>query len=461
MVVIVPFRGVSYNPKKIDDLSKVVAPPYDVISPQEQHILYQRHPQNVVRLILNKETPKDHPKDNRYTRSAALYQAWQKEGVLVRAPKPQFYFLQEEFSPSILPAGQTVSISGTIVRQGFIGLIRLEEYSAKVVLPHEKTQTKPRADRLALMEACQANFSQIYSLYSDEKGAMGPIYKQVFSSGPPAFDVTDTEGVRRKLWMVSEPGILKRVREIMNPKEIYIADGHHRYETALAYREKQRQKFPKSTGKEAYNFTMMYFAAMEDPGVFILPTHRVLSNLENFEAISFLDQLQRDFMVEAFEFQEGNEKAVRARLLQQLAFRPETERVLGMLLKGLKKYYLLTLKDNRAIKLVEPGIAPSLEALDVNLLHIPILQKRLNIGAQDLAASKKVTYIKDPAAAAAAVQSGDGQIAFFLNPTRTGQVRDVSLAGETMPSKSTFFYPKLLSGLVINPLDPHEEIAVE
>jgi uncharacterized protein (DUF1015 family) len=174
-----------------------------------------------------------------------------------------------------------------------------------------------------------------------------------------------------------------------------------------------------------------------------------------------LDQLQRDFMVEAFEFQEGNHKAVRDRLLQQLAFRPETERVLGMLLKGPQKYYLLTLKDNRAVKLVEPGIAPSLEALDVNLLHIPILKKRLNIGAQDLAASKKVLYVKDPAEAAAAVQSGDGQIAFFLNPTRTYQVRDVSLAGETMPSKSTFFYPKLLSGLVINPLDPHEEIAVE
>jgi uncharacterized protein (DUF1015 family) len=461
MALIVPFRGTSYNPQRINDLSKVVAPPYDVISPQEQDALYQRHPQNVVRLILNKETPQDSPQDNRYTRSAALYSAWQKENILVRAPKPQFYFLQEEFSPSILPAGQTVSTSGTIVRQGFIGLIRLEEYSAKVVLPHEKTQTKPRADRLALMDACQANFSQIYSLYEDKKGAMAPIYQQVFSSGPPSMEAGDDEGVRRKVWMVDDPGILKRVWEIMKPKEIYIADGHHRYETALAYREKQRHEFPNGTGRETYNFTMMYFAAMEDPGVFILPTHRVVSNLEDFEAISFLDQLRPDFMMEAFEFQEGNEKAVRDRLLQQLAFRPEKERVLGMLLKGLKKYYLLTLKNNRAIKRIEPGIAPSLEALDVNLLHIPILQKRLKIGAQDLAASKRVIYFKDPGEAAAAVQSGEGQIAFFLNPTRTYQVRDVSLAGETMPSKSTFFYPKLLSGLVINPLDPHEEIVVE
>ena len=460
MAFIRPFRGVGYNPQKIGDLGKVVAPPYDVISPQEQDALYLRHPQNVVRLILNKETPQDNPQDNRYTRSAALYSAWQKEGILARAPKPQFYFLQEEFSPSILPAGQT-SLSENIIRQGFIGLIRMEDYSAKVVLPHEKTQTKPRADRLALMDACQANFSQIYSLYADEEKAMAPIYKQVFSSGPPAFDVTDSEGIRRKLWMVGDPAVLKQVREIMKPKKIYIADGHHRYETALAYREKQRQKFPKGTGGETYNFTMMYFAAMEDPGVFILPTHRVVNNLEGFKAEAFLDQLRSDFAVEAVDCQPGKEKNLLEQLLKELAARSEKERVLGMAIKGQKTYFLLALKDDKAIDQAEPGIAPSLKALDVNLLHIPILKKRLQIGAQDLAASKKVAYIKDPAVAAAAVQSGEGQIAFFLNPTRTYQVRDVSLAGETMPSKSTFFYPKLLSGLVINPLNPDEEISGE
>ena len=290
---------------------------------------------------------------------------------------------------------------------------------------------------------------------------MAPIYKQVFSSGPPAFDVTDSEGIRRKLWMVGDPAVLKQVREIMKPKKIYIADGHHRYETALAYREKQRQKFPKGTGGETYNFTMMYFAAMEDPGVFILPTHRVVNNLEGFKAEAFLDQLRSDFAVEAFDCQPGKEKNLLEQLLKELAARSEKERVLGMAIKGQKKYFLLALKDDKAIDQAEPGIAPSLKALDVNLLHIPILKKRLHIGAQDLAASKKVTYIKDPAVAAAAVQSGEGQIAFFLNPTRTYQVRDVSLAGETMPSKSTFFYPKLLSGLVINPLNPDEEISGE
>jgi uncharacterized protein (DUF1015 family) len=461
MADIVPFRGISYNPVKIRDLSQVVAPPYDVISPQDLDALYHRDPWNVVRLVLNKETPQDHPQDNRYTRAAAFYAAWQKEEILVRAPQPRFYFLQEEFSSSILPSAQTGSLPEKIRRQGFIGLIRLEEYGAGVVLPHEKTQTKPRADRLALMDACQANFSQIYSLYTDEKGAMAPIYHQVFSAGQPAMDVTASEGVRRKIWMVSDPGILKRVQEIMKPKQIFIADGHHRYETALAYREGQRRKFPKSTDRELFNFTMMYFAAMEDQGVFILPTHRVVNKVAGFESKSFLEALRSDFAVEAFGEPGSDEKSVRERLLRELGSRGEKSRVLGMVLPGEKKYFLLTLKDDRAMDRAEPGISPSLKALDVNLLHILILQKYLGIGAQDLAASRKVVYFKDPGEAAAAVRAGEGEAAFFLNPTRVYQVRDVSLAGETMPSKSTFFYPKLLSGLVINPLPPDEKITGE
>ena len=190
MAVIVPFRGIGYNPQKVSDSRAVVAPPYDVISPEGQDALYRRHPQNVVRLILNKETPEDNPRDNRYTRSAALYRAWLKEGILVRASEPHFYFLQEEFSPSIFSTVPGDLTGQKVVRQGFIGLIRLEEYVAGVVLPHEKTQTKPRADRLALMEACRANFSQIFSLYSDEKGDMLSTYEQVFSSGRPAIDLS-------------------------------------------------------------------------------------------------------------------------------------------------------------------------------------------------------------------------------------------------------------------------------
>ena len=462
MSLIVPFRGISYDPQKIGDLRQVVAPPYDVISPEAQDAFYRRHPQNVVRLILNKETAEDTPRDNRYTRSAASYRAWLAEGILVRARVPNFYFLREEFDLSVRHPMGGASSSRRKVRRGFIGLIRLEEFTAGIVLPHEKTQTKPKADRLALMEACRANFSQIFSLYSDEEGAMIPIYEKAFSLPEgPSCDLTDDDGIRHTLWRVSDPQILSRVTEIMQPKKIFIADGHHRYETALAYRDRQRARSLKETGRETQHFTMMYLAAMEDEGLLILPTHRVVHNLEGFQAFSFMEQLRADFSIESFPFDSKNEGAVRGHFLNKLASRSAKGRTLGMLLQGADQYFLLSLKDDRAFNEAAPMLAPTLKALDVNLLHIPIFQKLLRIGPQELAAGKNVLYLKEPQEAIETVRSGRGQIAFFLNPTKVTQVRDVSLAGETMPSKSTFFYPKLLSGLVINPLQPDEEIILE
>jgi len=461
MALVLPFQGIHYNPAKVGDLRQVVAPPYDVISPEAQEAFYQKHPQNVIRLILNKETPEDTPQDNRYTRSAAHYRDWLGRGLLGRASMPHFYFLREEFtSPAHHLTGEN-SPPSQEVRLGFIGLVRLEKYEAGVVLPHEKTQTKPKADRLALMEACRANFCQIFSLYADEEKAMASLHEKVASLPPgPTVDLRDDEGVRHTLWMVSDPKILRQVTEIMRPKKIFIADGHHRYETALAYQEKQGARFPKETGRESYHFTMMYLAAMEDAGVLILPTHRVVGGLEGFHPSSFLEQLKADFLVESFAFDSKNEKMVRNLFLKDLASRSEKERVLGMFLQKSNQYFLLLLKNEQALQEAAPGLSPTLKVLDVNLLHILIFQKLLKIGPQELAAGKNVFYFKEPQEALEAVRSGKGQIAFFLNPTKVYQVRDVSLAGETMPSKSTFFYPKLLSGLIINSLEPDEEIVL-
>jgi uncharacterized protein (DUF1015 family) len=462
MALIVPFRGIRYDPRKIGDLRQVVAPPYDVISPEAQDAFYQRHPQNVIRLILNKETPGDNPQDNRYTRAAAHYRDWLKEGIFVRAKIPHFYFLEEEFESSIHYRTGGISSPSKKVRRGFMGLIRLEEFARGVVLPHERTQTKPKADRLALMEACRANFSQIFSLYSDEEGAMGPIFEKAFSAGDPASDITDDEGTRHTLWMVSDRQILKQVTEVMRPKKIFIADGHHRYETALAYQERQRARFPQNTGRrETYHFTMMYLTAMEDEGLVILPTHRVVSSLEGWQASAFMEQLHADFSIKSFVFDSQREGAVRELFLSELASRSDKGRALGMLLQGIHQYFLLSLKNDRALDEAAPKLSSTLKALDVNLLHILIFQKLLKIGPQELAAGKNVLYCKETGEAIETVRSGRAQMAFFLNPTKVYQVRDVSLAGETMPSKSTFFYPKLPSGLVINPLEPDEEIAVE
>jgi uncharacterized protein (DUF1015 family) len=461
MALLVPFRGIHYDPTKIRDLRDVVAPPYDVISPEAQDAFYRRHPWNVIRLILNKETSGDNARHNRYTRAAAHYRAWLKAGILLRAGTPHFYFLEEEFGASTCDALDRDSASSKKVRRGFIGLLRLEEFSRGVVLPHEKTQSKPKADRLALMEACRANFSQIFSLYSDEERAMAPLFERVFAAGAPACELTDDEGTRHTLRVVNDPQILKEVTEFMRPKKIFIADGHHRYETALAYRERQRTFFPQNTGREAYHFTMMYLTAMEEEGLLVLPTHRVVGGLEGFQASAFLEQLQTDFSVESFVFESRREGISRGRFLNELACRSDKGQTLGMLLQGTEQFYLLSLKDERALDKAAPVLSSTLKALDVNLLHILIFQKLLKIDSQDLAAGKKVLYFKESREAIEAVRSGRGQMAFFLNPTKVYQVRDVSLAGETMPSKSTFFYPKLLSGLVINSLDPDEEIAME
>ncbi len=458
MALVVPFRGISYNPNKIENFQEVVAPPYDVISPSLQDLLYQRSPHNVVRLILNKEHPNDTPANNRYTRSAELYRNWLKEGILIRARQPHFYFLQEEFTVALAVHQKKSSSPGKRVRRGFIGLIRLENLDTGVVLAHEKTQAKPKADRLALMEACRANMSQIFSIYPDEEGALTPIYEKVFTTAAPSLDILDDEGIRRKLWPVDNPAILHRVTDTMQAKKIFIADGHHRYETALAYRDRQRQRFPGASGREPYHYTMMYFAAMEDEGVCILPTHRVVSHLKDFSPERFLRELETDFSIKAFAFDTRSEESVRNQMLEDLAQRSRQTRSLGMRLQGRNQYFLLSLKNEKPMVEAASDMSPALRSLDVNLLHVLVFQKRLNIQAGDLTAGQYVSYFKEPEEAALALGSGKGEIAFFLNPTQVHQVRDVGLAGETMPSKSTFFYPKMLSGLVINPLEADEEI---
>jgi len=458
MALVVPFQGISYNPNKIADFREVVAPPYDVISPSLQDLLYQRSPYNVVRLILNKENADDTSTNNRYTRSAELYRSWLKDKILIRARRPLFYFLQEEFNTALAVHQKKSSSPGKRVRRGFIGLIRLENLDTGVVLAHEKTQAKPKADRLALMEACRVNMSQIFSIYPDEDGVLSPIYERVFSAAAPSLDILDDEGIRRKLWPVDDLEILRRVTDTMGAKKIFIADGHHRYETALAYRDRQRQQFPQSTGREPFHFTMMYFAAMEDEGVCILPTHRVVSHLKDFSPDRFLQEMETDFSIQALAFDSRSEEAVRNQMLEDLTRRSRQTRSLGMRLQGRNQYFLLTLKNEKSMVDAAADMSPALRSLDVNLLHVLVFQKRLNIQVGDLTAGQYVSYFKEPDETALAMASGKGEIAFFLNPTQVHQVRDVGLAGETMPSKSTFFYPKLLSGLVINPLEAEEKI---
>jgi uncharacterized protein (DUF1015 family) len=439
MAQIVPFRGLRYNPEQIQDPASVMAPPYDVISPALQEDLYRRSPYNVVRLILGKTSEADSETDNRYTRAAADFERWQQQGVLVRDAEPSIYLYDEEYA---------TEDGGRVVRKGFIALTRLEDFSTGVVKPHEKTLAGPKTDRLNLTKACQANFSPIFSLYSDPCCVLEALTRKE-KERLPEVAVADDDGVIHRLWRVTDSSITRKAQELLASKPLFIADGHHRYETALNYRNLMREKHPGYTGKELFNYVLMYFANMEDQGMLIFPTHRLVFNLEGFQLPSFLEAVREWFDVEAQAFDPADPEACRAarRALQE---KGRERRTLG-LFAGDETLYFLTLRDEKAMdSFFDPRTPKALRTLDVSILHRLVLEGVLGITPQAQEQQTHLKYVKGFDEALELVQCGEFQLAFLMNATRMSEVRDVANAGEKMPQKSTYFYPKLLSGLVIN-----------
>ena len=441
MAIVVPFRGVLYSLEKIDDFSKVTAPPYDIISPEQQEGYYQNSPYNVIRLILGKQFPDDSDSDNRYTRAASFFNKWQEESVLRRDTDPSFYFYHQEFSG---PGGRRMA------RDGFIGLVRLEEKEKGVVIPHEKTLDKPKADRLQLMEACKANFSSIFSLYSDSGDVINQMLRKVID-GLPLYAVTDEDTTLHQLWRVSQEDVIKEVFQRLKDNPLFIADGHHRYETALNYRNLELKKHPQSTGKEPYNYVMMYLTSMEGEGLVILPYHRVIQNLEGFNFSSFERELEKYFEIKPFDFNQENQMQVWNKFNEQLQENGKKLPAFGMYGSGQNCYHLLILKKEELLSMTddEEG-SESLKKLDVNIIESIIFKRVLRISSKDLQQQQNITYVHESMGGLELVQTKGYQLAFFLNPTKASEIRDIASRGETMPQKSTFFYPKLLSGLVIN-----------
>lgn len=426
-----------------------MAPPYDVISPALQEDLYRRSPFNIVRLILGKTGPDDSAESNRYSRAAADFAAWQAQGVLSRDSEPSLYLYDQIYA---------VEDGSAVTRKGFIALTRLEDFSSGVVKPHEKTLAGPKADRLLLTRACSANFSPIFSLYSDPCCALEAL-GQRFKAGEPVIDVADDDGVRHRLWPVDDTAFIARVRELLESKPLFIADGHHRYETALNYRDEMRAQHPGFTGREPFNYVLMYFANMEDQGMTIFPTHRLIFGLPDFSAASLVQRLHDDFLVEEMQI-DPSDNAALANLRQQLARAGQSARALGLYL-GNRRFVMLTLKDEKRMdQLFDPRSPAALRTLDVSILHRLILEEYLGITAKDQENQTYLRYVKGFGEPFASVDRGDGQMAFLLNPTRMSEVRDVANAGEKMPQKSTYFYPKLLSGLVINPIIADETVSI-
>jgi len=417
-----PFRGYFYNPGLVD-IGAVVAPPYDVISAHQQELLYTRHPANIIRLILGKES-------DRYSSAAGYFSVWKKSEILLRDEKPGFYLLSQAF---VLPDGRRVE------RKGFIAACRLEDLGKGSIVPHERTLSKPKEDRFRLFLATGAMFSQVFSLYRDEQGTLDPVMQKAMGDAP-GLDV-EFDHVRNRIWRLLDASATGTIARFISTQKVFVADGHHRYETALLYRDAMRLRNPNWTGDEAFNFIPMFFTNMADPGLVILPTHRIIHGLDGFDQQNLLARLNDHFRLTHFE--NSGEMLT--------ALRRDASGSIGVVLPKSPKFSLAEIR-NRG-QLPEDTTPSLLWELDVTLLHNLILAGILGMSEEDVAKKKHLDYIRDETEAIGAVLANRAQAAFLLNATPVDEVRRIAEAGYTMPQKSTYFFPKLLSGTVMYSFD--------
>jgi uncharacterized protein (DUF1015 family) len=438
MARILPFRALHYNLEKIGDFGRVVTQPYDKISPEMQARYYDLSPYNLVRIIRGRPTATDSSAGNVYTRAAQYFREWREQRVLVADPEPALYPYSQDYGL----AGQATA---SRQRRGFIALGRLEDYAARVVHRHEETLSGPKMDRLELLKATRAHFGQIFMLYSDPTGEIEKALAPGMS-GEPAMVVTDEYGSRHSLWRQTSPADIEQVVAAMRDKKLVIADGHHRYETALAYRDHCREQGKNDARAE---YVMMTFVRKESAGLTILPTHRVVHSLAGFDWNRFASGSARFFACE--EIKPAGDKLA-ARLIAALE---ESGRNAPSFLAygGAGRAALLTPRRDFDLATALPDVAPGLRRLDVVILHRLLLEQVLGIDRQAVRDEKNLRYARESDDALRQVESGEAQVAFLMNPTPVEDVWAKALAGQLLPQKSTDFYPKLLSGLTAYWLD--------
>jgi uncharacterized protein (DUF1015 family) len=417
-----------------------VAPPYDVIDPDYQQALHARHPNNVIRLELGVDQPTDGPSQNRYTRARAWLLEWLKSGVLTRDKTPAMYVYTIEYRSSI---GETGSESKTL--KGFLSTVELEEFGTGRIFPHENTRSAAKADRLELLQTCRANFSPIFSLFSDSDGRVSALLETSLNTETPRLDFRDDAGFRQRLWAISDRTVLREIAAAMRSKSLFIADGHHRYETALTYRRLRREEArPSQTLQDTlhpYDSVLMLFSSLEDSGLTVLPTHRVLTT-PLLSLAEVTDRLRDAFEVEELPFDHHSEPGVRARFLRTLRGKGQSGPVFGLAMHGTNRYVLLML---------QPDHRPKHGASEPDRLDVSILQNQvLNVLCPAQSDQEAIIYTKDDHDALDLVRRGNAHAVFLLNPTKVDEVRAVAASGGRMPHKSTYFFPKPLTGLVLN-----------
>ena len=418
-----PFKGLRYNPETAGDMGGIICPPYDIIPPSMQQELYDSSEYNAVRLELPKE-------DDPYGTAAERLAQWMQEGALMQDDEPALYPYFQTYTD---PEGNTYT------RKGFFCALRLHEFSEKKVLPHERTLSGPKKDRLNLFKRTRANISSIFGLYADEELQADRAIEEFADNHEPVVDAA-FQGVRNRLWKMTDPDIVATVQQVLLDRQVYIADGHHRYETGVNYRNLRAEENPSHTGDEPYNFILIYLANIFDEGLIIFPLHRMVHSLEQFSPEGLIETLSTNFEVKPL----GGREDLKLYLEGE-----SSSHVYGVVTSG--GVWGMRLKNPPATLLGDSVPSPLLQ-LSVVVLHELILQRMLGITPEAMRSQANLVYEEDDRKVFDAVENGGIQVGFIVKPTTVQQVRDISQAGEVMPQKSTYFYPKIMTGLVMHRL---------
>ncbi len=445
MAYVYPFVGTRYNGKVIENLADVLTPPYDCISPKLQDDLYQRHPKNFVRIILGKEVAGDDEFNNRYHRAGSLLQEWRREQTLIEDPKQSFYVCEQEYTNPVSGERQK--------RRGFFGLVRLQGYGEGKVRAHERTFKGPKADRFRLMRSTQFNLSPVFVLYDDPKNEIGDVLDSVMEKNKATAKVHDSEGNDHALWLASNKEALKRITDGMKERELLIADGHHRFETALHYRNEIRRMSGQKGGRIPADYLMMYLVSMQDPGLQILPTHRALADEAGVgvEIDEVLEDLKQHFKIEEFKVNPRKNAEEDAKmLLSKIGEDGQKTISMAMVLRGGRAFVLKLKRNVKPESLIENGdISPVVAKLDVAILHHHIIPN-VWIGNPEIELDEgEVLYSRDAVETLKMLTDRRACVVFLMNSPKMEQVTAVSREGLRLPQKTTFFYPKIISGLVL------------
>jgi uncharacterized protein (DUF1015 family) len=436
VAIIRPFSGIRYNPARVPDLGGVVTQPYDRISRELRARYLQQHPNSFVQLILGDSDPHEAHSDNPYQPAAALYRRWLQEGVLVPDGVPALYVYHQTFG---LPDGQTLT------RKAVIAALQLTPFDEGTVLPHERTLSAPKADRLNLFRATHANFEPVFLLYPDHDNQVNDVLNRAIEGKPPAADVRESceSDVRQQLWVVADADVIEHVRADMAPKRrLIIADGHHRYETALDYRAERRAAQLNAPADAQYDYVLAALVSLDDPGVTILPTHRLVHSYSGMTA-SEIEAAAAAY----FTIQPAPDRAGLKTVLQQAG-----EGATAFALVTRDRQTIWSLRDGRIMEDLAPQRTAAWRQLDVAILHQVVLEKLMGLTPESIMRQENLQYLREAERAFRALDGGEAQFLFLLNPTRIAQVRACAEAGEKMPQKSTDFYPKMISGLVLRDL---------